>query len=759
MSALTLNQKYSGSSSQNIFAIRDVKDFGVKMAAKVRDVGFINQGTAFSLHYSNVGIAYVHLYGLDVEGDGANAIVITRTGEQGSIADMRIPAAAGQARKIWNVIVGPELSWTAVATTNDFASKAEAKLAKDALQYYLVDKGVSPKAKAQAFEAITFAEAALHIPWNEDLGDPIAPEPLLDESGQQRTDDDGNPLFRILRTGDIDYRPISTWDIIRDPTAKSFDQLKWICVREWQNKFDVAARCKDPETAQAALSSSYMPQEIYRFWRPFNLNSAMQSDLIPVYYLYHKPTGSVPEGRQTEFLDNGAVITDDVLDEAYHDQWPVARMAVGEYSGTPFPYSKWFSTLGAEQAADSIDRDLVTNITSIAGNLIWSEEDADVPVNQLGGGGPRLMISKKKPEAIQLQLAHPESFKLSAQLRGIGGQIMGMDRITSGEDVGANLSGAAMALMTSTTVQNNSQEQGAWGKFMQDIGNITLKHIQYHMKEPRKIALAGQAQSDLVTTTELAGYKVKGIARLQVQLAPALQQTDAGKMQMAETALKEKWAKTPQQAQAVFDSGRLDALTGGLSAELLLIASENEALARGEDVPVMASDNHALHLNIDGGHPTVTASLTARRDPRIVDAVQAHNAKHIEFLQKTDPKILQLYGQPSLAEPPPQGPPPMSDSTKLGAANLAVKSGFAQTPQAAEAVFKSGDLTAGIPPPQTAQPGNPPPVPGAPAPQAQQQAQAPKLPVNPSTGQPAGPVAGTMPPNLAVKPATPGRPS
>lgn len=743
----------AGQTRDNIFAITDSRDFGIRISAKVKDMGQLNQGTPYALHYANVGVAYTHLYGLDIEGVGANASVVTRSGEQGSIAELRIPAAAGQLRKVWNLIVGPELAWTAVATTTDYASEAQAITAKNALQYYWADKGVSTKAKGVAFEALAFAECAMHVPWNEELGDDIGAEPVLDQNGQPILKDDGEPQMRILRAGDIDYRPVSTWDIIRDATAKSYEALPYIIIREWQNRFDVAERCQAKgkwQTAMDALTAPYQPSEVYRFWRPFKTNNSITSDLIPVYYLYHKRTASVPTGRQTEFLDNGSIISDGPLDKAYWKQIPVVRMAVGEYSNTPFPYSKFFAVLGGAQAADGLARDLLTNATATSGGIIIAEDDSNTPPLQLGGG-PKVIYKPKgaqDPRPLQLQQSHPEHFTLMKTLRGESQQILGLDNLTALGEVNANASGALAALMTSTSVQNNSQEQAEWGRFVQALGNVSLAHIQYHMKEPRKIALAGKSRADLIITTELSGDKVSGIDRLQVQLAPALQQTDAGKQEIANTALKEGWARTPQQLQSVYDTGRLDALTEDLSSELMLIKSENEALARGEQVPVMIGDDHLLHLK---GHRPVTASVTARKDPNVVQALQAHEAQHLKILQTTDPKILQLFGQPSIASPPPQEPQP-SESVKLGAASLAVKSGWAATPQAAQQVFETGKIDAAQAAINPAAGGNPPPG-SAVAPQQQAQQKAAALPKNPQTGQPTGPVAGTVSPSLAVKPA------
>ncbi len=542
---------------------------------------------------------------------------------------------------------------------------------------------------------------------------------------------------------------MSTWDIIRDSTARSYDSLPYIIIREWQNKFDVASRCKDPEVANAALTAQYQPAEAYRFWRPFNTSTQLMSDLIPVYYCYHKKTGSVPRGRQTEFLENGSIISDGPLDKAYWKHLPVVRMSVGEFSGTPFPYSKFFGTLGAAQAEDSLARDLLTNATATSGGIVVAEDDSNTPPLQLGGGPKVLYFPKgsKKPEPLILQQSHPEHFKLRQTLSADRKQILGLDRLTAGEDIGTNLSGAAMALMTSTSVQNNSQEQANWGQFVQAVGNVVLAHIQHHMTEPRKIALAGRSREDLVITTQLSGTAVSGVDRLQVQLAPALQQTDAGKMELAQAALKQGWAKTPQQLQSVFDSGRLDALLEDGSNEQALIKEENESLSRGEEVKVMLGDDHALHIRL---HRAVTSSITARQNKQVVDALQAHEQEHIRILQKTDPRILQLFQQPSLAAPPQAGPPPPSDATKLGVANLAVKQGWALTPSAAQQVFETGKIDAAQAAVNPAAAGNPPQGTNV-APQQQAQAAAPHMPTNPATGRPAGPVAGTSPPALAIQ--------
>lgn len=665
------------------------------LAGKLKYLNSSALGSDAALHYNNVGIAYTHLYGFDIEGVGANAALITRSGPNGSVAELRVPAAAGDLAKAWNIVVGPELTWSAVPSTTDAGSEAEAINARNALQYYWEQVGVESKFKAAMFYAMGLAECAIHIPWDTNQGEVVTVDPETQQ---------------LVHAGDMDFRVINTWDILRDPAAKSYDAQSFALFREWHNKFDEAATCKTKEQAEACLSaSSTVP--IGQTWVPFQASSDLPSDSIPVYYLYAKMTPSVPAGRETVFLEDGTILFDGPLREAYQKQLPFVRVAAGEYRGTSWPHTKFFGVLGAQQASDALLKDLLTNATAVSGPIVSVEDDNVDGGAALAnmGGGPQLVTRPKgsaKPEVLQIQSSHPEHFNLLSRLRNDIQQIIGIDNITAGQEVGANLSGAAMALLTSTSVQNNSQLQSVWTEFVQTGGTVVLKHIQFHMKQPRKIALAGAARSGLVALAELSGPSVKGIDRVMATIGSALQQTDAGKYEIATTSRKEGWAKTPEQFQTVLDTGRLDALTQDLSNELVLISQENEALGRGETVDVMLGDDHVLHLK---SHRFVTANLTARRNPAVVQALQAHEAWHLRTLRETDPQLLQIFGQPSLG---------------AGAANGNVESGGAAPP--------------------------PPDAPGAPATQQQAQADAPTLPKNPATGQPAGPVAGTVPPALAV---------
>ena len=688
----------------------------------------------FGLHFANVSLAYAHRYGLDVKGVGANAAAVTRSGELGSVAEIRIPIAASLAAKVHNVIVGPELVWSPIATTTDYASEAQTIVARNVLQYYWHDKEVGPMAKEAREDSGYYAEGFIHAPWDEREGKDVAPV------------ENGPPQ----KEGDIRPRLIPTWDVIRDPSFRSFDAMPFRILREFRNKYDVAAavRPEDPaafdaqahhgQTFEDWAQAEYDRKKraclnsnmTFEYWAPLQATYE-DTDLVAVFYVYHERTDSVLAGRQTVMLADGTVLDDGPLDEAYARVLPVHRISAGEYKGTTVPYAKFFATLGAGEAGDALRSDLLTSATGVSSNIISGVENSDFEVAQLGGGVKFLPRAKDDPapQVLNLHGVNPEAYKLDDRLQNLMQQIMGVDGLTAGTQDASKMSGAADVFLASTTVQNNSQDQAKWAAFVSRIGTSFLHIIAAKMQTPRKVALAGVARGALVTTTELSSNAVKGFDRAQVTVGGALEQTAAGKLTFAQMMLagdgKTSWVQTPQQLQTLLDTGRSDALTQDLSNELLLINAENESLGRGETNVVMLDDNHALHIKI---HKSVTSNIAARKDPAIVQAAQAHLDEHIRILRETDPVVLQALGQTPLPPPQPMGMPG------------APAGGPPQASPGAPGMPPGGQQAK--PPPDAPAPGQPPPGAAAPLP-----------PINPATGQRAAPIAGTSPPALAQRPS------
>jgi hypothetical protein len=151
-----------------------------------------------------------------------------------------------------------------------------------------------------------------------------------------------------------------------------------------------------------------------------------------------------------------------------------------------------------------------------------------------------------------------------------------------------------------------------------------------------------------------------------------MQATSAGRMSLLEKFMEvEGLITTPEQIVQVVTTGRLEPATQATQRDLELIQKENEALGRGEVVPVLATDNHARHLP---EHMSTLASPEARANPQAVSSTLEHVALHVNELRTGDPMILMLAGVPpdliQAAQPPavaPPGEPGATDGTEPGA--------------------------------------------------------------------------------------------
>jgi hypothetical protein len=182
---------------------------------------------------------------------------------------------------------------------------------------------------------------------------------------------------------------------------------------------------------------------------------------------------------------------------------------------------------------------------------------------------------------------------------------------------------------------------------------------------------------------DVTNADVSEVAGVIVDMGNELQQSAAGKIQMAEM-LAAKGMVTPQQFMEVLETGRLEPVTEASEEEGLNILRENEMLARGQTPNAMLYDEHLWHAQ---QHRIELSSPAARSRPAVVQAVQWHLQQHyalyynvvlqsvpgsaewydeFEATEAMSPlyhdRMLVLVGQvppPPAALGPPMGPPPV----------------------------------------------------------------------------------------------------
>jgi hypothetical protein len=127
--------------------------------------------------------------------------------------------------------------------------------------------------------------------------------------------------------------------------------------------------------------------------------------------------------------------------------------------------------------------------------------------------------------------------------------------------------------------------------------------------------------------------------------------TTAGRVQMADTLMQYAGDKfSIEQYFQVVQTGRLDAMTDGVSKQALLVTDENERLIAGDrKVVALVTDNHDLHIK---KHADVLADTAMRHDPELLARTLQHIQEHLEMKKTTDPVLLGIVGV--VAPQPPQ---------------------------------------------------------------------------------------------------------
>lgn len=582
--------------------------------------------------------AYLYYYGRAYNGAHLTS-AMSRGGQQGELAEIRVNHSRALVKNVVNLITSSKVVWEPKATNQDFESIRQTVLARYELEYYWHDRGVAQIATRCLESALAFMEGYLLILWDEFAGPLFAAE-------------EGAPP---TTTGDLEFLQPMPWDVIRDETKPSWDQLDWVIVRVARNKYDLAARY--PAQAQKilamsddALGANRVPPQIQRASAP------PSSDSVSCYYFYHKRTAVLPKGRETIFLSSNLVLQDGDLT---YESIPLHRVTESELAGTPYGYSQYYEILGIQELVDSLETTVASNQTTFGTQMISVPQGSDVSPDSFGA--MRIMTyppNAKPPEALQLTRSPPEVFAHIQQKVRDMEQIMLLNEAVRGQVRSGEQSGAALALLTAQATQQASALQQSFLRMLQTSGLGVIETIRTKCPFPRRVAVTGLANRALERYDEYIPGELGDIRRVMVDIGNPLAQNVAGRRELADMYIQLGLVKTPEQLEQVITSGRLEPLTQSLQQELLLIRYENERLSDGEEVPAMVDDDHVLHMR---EHRAEVSNPEVRFNPAAFEAYARHQDEHWALYLSADPARLITFGQ----QPPPQ-PAPMPEGPGPG---------------------------------------------------------------------------------------------
>jgi hypothetical protein len=609
-------------SRRRYFAARDRKDIGRALMERLKPLLSDERQT----NIDEMRNAYCHLYGVDV-GYGTPTGV-TRGGERGELAQLRISAAATDLRAKHALVTAQEVMWKPQAK-NGLSSVAEAtSKSSDVLEDQWKGNRFGIVGSEFAMGALGFGESFVFHEWDKSAGPALA---ALDD--------------KLYREGAVTYHLVPSWDAWRDSAAKSFAACQWLYVRVWKNRFDLVKEFT--ELADGREGDAAMEAILSACDTPADMGVAdgdryrvTDSELIPVWHFFHLSSVALPMGRHVTLLSEDVVLHDEPLKgpNSTYNGMPVHRLADVEVVDSPFARAVFWDTLGAQEVCDAIDTAMATRATMMSAPIFAYEKGSDLSPEILASGGrawgyPR---GAKPPVEVAPAKVPGESLEYRRDVRSAVRETMGLNDAAVGQQKGAEMNAQASALLASMAVQQAGPFQKKWLAALGAIGQGVLRLLAQKVTQPRTLQMTRSAsRHEAVTYT---GEELKGIEGVQVDVGNALEQTAQGRLAIADLYVERGWATGPEQYSQVISTGRLEPISRRNTNEMTLIQYEYEQLLKGKSPPVHYAQNHALHFRENSA---AILDPGAVENPDALQAVETHLDEH----------YLQQFGMPRAADP------------------------------------------------------------------------------------------------------------
>lgn len=564
---------------------------------------------------------------------------IFHSGQEGELSNTYINHYGNLITHNVNMVCQQKIAYEPQATVSDAQAQDQIKQAKGILFVYSNDVRADLGGKLRLCTEMSdvFGEAYFSVLWNKEMGRTLA------------TDYDEENGEISINEGDNELEVWTPFDVIVDVNLADASRKQWLILRRWENKFDVAARYPDWAREIVSLSTAGALGDTQ-----LTYSLTEENDILPVYYFFHKKTSAMSTGRLTIFIDDHVILADG-KNPYRHCDIPIFRMASRELWGSPFGYTRGFDALPMQEMVDRLTSAVLTNELTFAIQNVLVAKGSSVSWENIYGGlnvieWDSSLGEAGKPSALQLTSSPQETFTFIDKTIQNMGTIMGVNEVVRGNPdlvLKGQVSGAALALMSSNSITFNSDTQQAYVRLAEQVATQIIHNLQDfgfpQLGDGKTLSRQGMSMTATKKyyNKSFGASDIDKIERIVVKYGNPLAQTISGRMQIAEWYKDMGLLKTPGDMEQVLETGSLEPATEAIESEMHLIKEENEALMRGEQVPVLWADVHTLHFP---EHLAKIANLEARKNPQVLQAFKNHLDQHQKFM--TPPPAPGPGGQP-----------------------------------------------------------------------------------------------------------------
>jgi hypothetical protein len=606
--------------------------------------------------------AATHYFGTSPNSN-ASTDQIRQGGKHGQLSMIKVNHLRNIGQHLIQLTTSQKPAPMPVATNSDAKSQKQATVAKGVLDYYSKEKRIDRKLTDAVEFAVMGGEGFVVSGWDVTASSEIG-----------KDDAPGN------KKGDVTVKTYPSSEVIRDPNKQKYEDCDWVIVRDWISKYQVADKYANLEKATSQESYDLIEQIRTNIFNQgsklttdrtkntmlswmFNNMLLGDSDDIAIYTFFHRRSPSLPNGRMVVILEDGTVLSDSDLP---FKNVPVRRICPADIIGSSFGYTPLFDLLVLQEAIDALYSAITTNQITFGVQLIMAMKGHDIDFRQLARGLSFLEYNdpQTKPEPLNLTHTPAEIFKFIQQLEGAMETISGVNAVTRGNVPDSQMSGSALALVQSQSISFSTGLQSSYAHLIEDVYTDLLNILKDYANDARTITIVGKYNRSMLQS--FSKDDISDINRVTVEAVSALEQSVQGRYTMAQDLITKGLITNPKEYLSVIKTGNLDPMLEGDTAELMLIRSENEAMAANTEVHALPTDEHVLHIK---EHRTVLSTPEGRENPALVTVFSNHILEHVQHL--SDPSIaplLSVLGQTPLQmammpqpgqgyNPGPGGPP------------------------------------------------------------------------------------------------------
>ena len=606
------------------FAMVDDREIVGRLEDKFQ--AYIDYCESFSF-FSKVRKSLAYYAGGTLE-DGKTSWTINRGGEDGEVLFSFENHYRSLAQALLNLTTAQRPAVDVISKNSDKQALSRALVAKGLIDYHLTEVGLESLIRETIESAIVGAEGFIFTDWDHRAGEKVG---AIGEDGQPTED----------AQGEVRFRTFSTFDVARDPYAKSFKDCQWFILRTPVNKFDLAADY--PEMAEK-ISAMKPGDESTRWTFAEGRND---TELIWMYEFYHNPTSAVPGGKYVKYV-GGYWLEGGPLP---YKKVPLYRCAPSELKGTPFGYTTMFDLLGGQETVNGIDTSILTNqLGRGIGNMLVPNT-ANISVEQLSTSMNAITYDgQQEPKALEMPATPAEFFqfkkdKISAMevISGVGSVVRG----NPSENIGADASGSKLALLQVQAIQQNSGLEKQAVQLIRDVC-LGLVHIyrDFGGSLPRLMKIMGK-QNQYLVKEFVPQEEFSDVDQLTVDIGNPLTRQISGRMAMADR-LAELGLIKPENANAyitLMKEGTIDPMIQGQQAQNMRIEEENENLLEGKPHRALITDPHwaeiPKHLELLD-NPDLRSDDPANQ--QVQQAVLAAVMEHSQLFRAMPPEIVLMRG-------------------------------------------------------------------------------------------------------------------